>query len=105
MKITTLILIASAAIASAGTIEMIDDKHPSKVDDKAILNAPDGRHVQVTLITFGTDRIKQAKEYGMFVKYIPNAEDGIWSKAAQLYPGDSFFQKAFHQYAMQTANP
>jgi len=114
MKLVTTLLLASITLAYAGgstelaevlpLVEFIDPSHPSKDLDDATINAPDGRHVQCHLRTFGSDQIDRAKEFGMLVKEQSDLEKLIWRKAGELFPEDRFFQKCFVQYASDGAS-
>lgn len=102
MKIAIALVFASLATATAADlplVEFIDPAHPSKDDMGAILNAPDGRHVAVHLRTFGSDQVERARAFGKSVKSEPDLDKALWKEAAELYPTDKFFQKAFYQFA------
>jgi hypothetical protein len=100
MKIATLFLIASACASFAGDlplVEFIDMSHPSK-DEVGTINA-NGHHGQVHLRTFGSERVDQAREFGQSVGLVADRDYRLHKKAADLYPGDPFFQRAFLRFA------
>jgi hypothetical protein len=99
MKLIPILILAtmSCAYAADELAEFIDPTHPSK-DEMATIHV-NGRSGPIHIRTFGTDKIAQAREFGLSIGNPPDKEAIIWAHAAALYPHDRFFQKAFVQYA------
>jgi hypothetical protein len=99
MQLATILLIATMSCVHAGTIETIDPNHPSKDNPDEIIRINGGPPEHVRWRTFGSDRIEQARAFGISVQNDLNRDDRIMAKGFALYPNDPFFAKCFYRFA------
>jgi hypothetical protein len=99
IKTVIALLIVTLSCAYPGTFETIDQSHPSRDNPDEIIRINGGPPTHVRFRTFGSDKIAQARAYGVSIQGSESRDTLIWVRASELYPTDRFFQKCFYQFA------